>query len=648
MEDTHYTFDDSEVQSLSTGCANLEETLEHNTNGGDTTIPRGKGKEREELVSKDVDHIHTSHLNEDIRSFSDPKKRKYLSSGDDVSSKTRSMEDLRNIRRQLSREGMPPPPLPRGGSRGQIASQVGSGSSLGLPVHVPVVSASRTSTSQGVALSSQLTDWPFTGPDRIDATRGQTATSAYFPKPHANRVYRCGSMDWKRDGPELPSVLSQRNAVYASNGNMNGASTLSRPRSSWTTKDDPVDLQTRATTHGRPRTHAITQSQNGHDGPQQLTKESLATLKEQLRQTATYSRHRNQRHTPPILKGIPSLSLDYSNLVKGRGILDSVAPGKAAPQSPMRNLYSQKNSIERAHDRGSSYSGESSSISDDTAYELPAFGRGPPYNASHEIGSIPRNVATPHSNAVNLISAPSKAIPGAINSTPVPQNLSSHRPLTGLSTAPSWLRRLSKLSSSASNLPTQRSAIQTTPNSQSYVPGWYSTQDRRSLVNTPNLQGQARLSIGAARGLVSRSSRWIVKKGTQSIRSLASRGPSVSSPFFKRDNIGTPRRPSPTMEESESYEVYQRFRTNDRPRTNANQRNIINGRSSASREASASRSAAIREHILGSSTPENFARSTPSLCRPFTPHVSPSIAILETSFSGSRMAPSSGRRVVKY
>ncbi|KAI9773887.1 MAG: hypothetical protein M1840_006113 [Geoglossum simile] len=632
MEDTHYTFDDSEIQFISTSYASLGATMLYNTNGGDTTISRGRGKEREELVSKDA---HASHLNEDIRTFSDPKKRKYLSLGDDISSKSISMEDLRTIRRQLSRDGMPPPPLPHGGSHGQTAPQVRRGSSLGLPVHVPVVPASRAPTGQGVAVSSRLTDWPFTGPDQIDATRGQTGTSAFFSKPHTNRVYRPGSMEWEGNGPEFLDVLSQRKTVHASSGNLNGTSTSSRPRSSWTIKDPPVGLQTRITIHGRPRT------QNGHNGPQRLTKESLATLKEQLRRTTPNTHHRNGQHITSVPKSIPSLNLDYSGSVEGGGILTGVSASKPTTQSPVRNLCSQKNDIERVHespllDRRSSYNRRNSSVSDATAYEIPASKRGPP---SNEASSIPRN-------AVNLIPVSPKESPGAINPIPVVRKPSSHRPLSGLSTAPTWLRGLSKIGSGAS---TQRPAIQTTSNSQSYAPGWYSTQDQRNLVNTPTLQEQARLSIGTARGLMSRSSRWIVKKSTQSIRSLASRGPSVSSPFFKRDNIGTPRRPSPTMEESDSYEVYQRFRTNDRPRTHTSQRNTAGGRSNADREASAMRSAAIREDIFGSSTPESFARATPSLRRPFTPHyVSPSISISGTSLGGSRMVPSSGSHVVGY
>ncbi|KAI9776456.1 MAG: hypothetical protein M1839_009567 [Geoglossum umbratile] len=609
VEDTHYTFNESEIQLLSIDHTGSGVAVGPNASGGDTIVHGGKSEERAELVSRGTDNVHVSHVNGHALPFSDPKKRKYLSSRGDVPSKARSVEDLRTIRRQLSRDNMPPPPLPYSGSRKQTALQIRHSSPPGLPsTSVPVITASQASVRPDVAVSRRLTDWPFTGPDQIDATRGQTATSAYFPKRNASYVYPLGSVQRGKNGSERSSVLPQRNIVHTADGSMN------RTRASLQPVADPqAGSQIGTITHGWPSTQTTALSQNRHRSLQPLTAESLATLKDQLIGTV----HRNRQYIP-VSKNTPLLNRRRSSLIKDRSIPTSSPTNGAALQGPVRNSHTRQNGMEIVCDRpllgrGSSYNGESSCISDATAYERLNLGRGPSYSITHQASSISRSVAIANNNTISPIHVP----PGS----------SSRCPLTSQSTTPIGFRGSLNTGGSASNPAAQRSFIQTGVNTQSPMPGWYSVQARpqSNLGDTPTLQGQACLSIGSARGLVSRSGRWILKKGTQRIRSLTSRGPSVSSPFFKRNNTGPRRCPSPTMEESESYEVYQRYLPKDYLRIDTSQLGISAGRSRTDREASVSRSAAIREHIVGPSTPEDLAGATPPYRRPFIPHyISPS------------------------
>ncbi|KAH0544705.1 hypothetical protein FGG08_001210 [Glutinoglossum americanum] len=620
VEKVNYAFHEDELNFLS-------------SDRGELGAAVGQGGRADSIALKDRDKkcvepgaVSASQAH-DIRSSSDHKKRKFLSSRGEVSSKARSTEDLRAVRRHSSRDDMPPPPLPLGRGHAHTASRVSlfassqhTSDSLSVDqfsMSIPVITTSQTPVGRDVVMPDQPSEtqlnWPFAGPNQIDATRGQTATSAYFSRPRTSHVFRLESMEWVKGDDEPSNALAQHDAAHTGNGHMDRASALGTP--TLTLAEARNSTQTKTTSREQPKTHVLSKDRSERHGSAPLTEASLATLREQLRRTGSHS-HRQNQLLLSMSNVMPLLDRDYPSLVADGSILT----GSAADRAVFQHSVVRQNSLGSSQDRpllerGSSLNEGSSRMS------LPILEQGSSNNFSYKAGSVLSKVAS--------ISC------SAVNPTPDTPKTAIRHPVNSLSTAPFWLRGLG-------NPAAQKAVMQTNRNSD---PGWYSSQAETRLDNPRAPQGQPLLSIGNARGLVSKSSKWI-KRGTKGLRNLAARTPSVTSPFFKREDMGTPRRPSPTMEESESYEVYQRFRADDCPR--ASRHSTPAGGIISERDSSVLRSAAIREHISGSASPEDILRASLPFHRPFTPtYASPNITIVETSFGGSRMAPSSGRRIVR-
>ncbi|KAH0558832.1 hypothetical protein GP486_004531 [Trichoglossum hirsutum] len=619
VKETSYAFDRAEMGILSSDHSGSEAAVGLHMHEIDATVLKDKSKKIEEPGVDNAQQVHG------IRPLSDIKKRKYLSSRGEVSNKARSIEDLRSIRRQRSRDEMPPPSLPLG--RGHAKTITNSplftssrhteddSSSLDpFLVSVPIVNSREIPIDRDITMLDRQSgkNWPFAGPNQIDATRGQTAASAYFPKARTSHVFRLESMEWVKTDLESPKPTAQHDTAHTTSTDMSGAGVL--------LQSCPTQITTR--------------SQNGHRSSAPLTEASLAALREQLRPTLL---HGHRQTLPSMSRAMPLLDRGYSDLTKNRSTPTDSAADKVVFHPPAWGTH--RNSVESVRDRpllerGSSYNGESCRVSNTAPIEPPIAERGPTYNVSKKACSIPGKAASINGDAVEHIRISSRA--------------SHRRPLNNPSTASFWLRSLSNIASSPSNPTTKRAATQENASRQSIAPDWYASQARSHSANPLISQGQLRLPMGSARDFMSKSSNWI-KRSAQGLRNLACRSPSVSSPFFRREDMGASRRPSPTMEESESYEVYQRFRTGDRSRVSSRHTSTRNGLDRGSSSATRLRSAAIRDHISGGATREETSSNPLPFRYPFSSTcASQDITVVETSFGGSRMMPSSGRRIVRH